>query len=92
MEFVGFLVVGFIVFCAVASWLEESNLSDEEKAERRRQRQEERHARRMLEIQAEHEKKQRKSALWHGVGGTVAKAGVGLLVKGITGSKHHHRH
>ena len=92
MEFLGLLVIGCIAFGFVSAWLEENGLSDEEKAVRRQLRQKEQHARRMLEIQAEHDKKQKKSALWHGVGGTVTKIGIGLLVKGITGSKHRHRH
>jgi len=92
VEFGVLVFVGLLIFGAVSSWLEGSDLTDEDKAEIRRQHIQERHAQRMLDIQAEHQKKQKKSALWHSVGGTAAKVGVGLLVKGLTGHKHHHRH
>ncbi|MEZ6098150.1 MAG: hypothetical protein R3E01_04190 [Pirellulaceae bacterium] len=92
MMLLGLLIVGFIVGSVIASFFEDSGLSEEDKAERRRDMLKELHARRMLEIQAEHEKKQKSSDMWHTVGGTAAKIGVGLLISGITGGKHRHRH
>lgn len=84
-------------------WMEESNLTDEEREERRREKREREQAaymagveearlKRQLEIQAEHERKQRKASLLGGLGGTAAKVGVSLAIKALTGANHNHRH
>lgn len=96
-----------LLFAIGAAWfamwfLEQSSLTDSEREARRRDKRErdqaaymsgveEARLQRQLEIQAEHERKQRKASLLGNIGGTAAKVGISLAVKALTGANHRHR-
>lgn len=77
----------FIVVCLVALIIgafvaNESNMTDEEKAERRRQRNEYRHQKQLIEMELEAQKKARSSAIKGQVAGTVAKVALAAFLGG----------
>lgn len=87
------MILGLIFWAFVAlaiwGWIDsESKMTDEDKAERRRQRREYAHQRQMAELQVEAQKKARSNAIKGQVVGTAAKIALGAMFGGRT----HHRH
>lgn len=77
----------FVCFVALIIWgaiEHESNMTDEEKADRRRQRNEYRHKQRLIEMELEAQKKARSGAIKGQVAGTVAKVALAAFLGGNT--------